>query len=203
MARPKRFELLTPQIRSLGQSFEKTAVFCKPDTHRPTEDQGVMGYFANRPGATEASTSLAIAARDVVFAPSPSPDDGSISERVKKFLVTRQPLSSLCMATAPFVQPDGTTTIVYAIYGRHSKDGSNPKSTEDQVAECRADLLARGIEVPDDRVYMDPNIPGRYFNKREALQRMRVHAACIVAVGLVDLCLQHRPHVPRLDTDHR
>src|ERR1700676_4499580 len=28
------------------------------------------------------------------------------------------------------------------------------------------------------------------------------HAACIVAVGLVDLRLQHRPHVPRLDTDH-
>jgi hypothetical protein len=27
--------------------------------------------------------------------------------------------------------------------------------------------------------------------------------ACIVAVGLVDLRLQHRPHVPRLDTDHR
>ena len=28
-------------------------------------------------------------------------------------------------------------------------------------------------------------------------------AARIVAVRLVDLCLQHRPHVPRLDTDHR
>src|SRR6476661_1092838 len=28
------------------------------------------------------------------------------------------------------------------------------------------------------------------------------HAARIVAVGLVDLRLQHRPHVPRLDTDH-
>src|SRR5580692_5922177 len=28
------------------------------------------------------------------------------------------------------------------------------------------------------------------------------HAACIVAVGLVNLRLQHRPHVPRLDTDH-
>src|SRR5262245_38438330 len=28
-------------------------------------------------------------------------------------------------------------------------------------------------------------------------------AARIVAVGLVDLRLQHRPHVPRLDTDHR
>jgi hypothetical protein len=29
------------------------------------------------------------------------------------------------------------------------------------------------------------------------------HAARIVAVGLVDLRLQHRPHVPRLDTDRR
>src|SRR5664280_2329056 len=29
------------------------------------------------------------------------------------------------------------------------------------------------------------------------------HATCIVAVGLVDLGLQHRPHVPRLDTNHR
>jgi len=29
------------------------------------------------------------------------------------------------------------------------------------------------------------------------------HAARIVAVGLVDLRLQQRPHVPRLDTDHR
>jgi hypothetical protein len=29
------------------------------------------------------------------------------------------------------------------------------------------------------------------------------HAARIVAVGLFDLRLQHRPHVPRLDTDHR
>src|SRR5258705_12207034 len=29
------------------------------------------------------------------------------------------------------------------------------------------------------------------------------HAARVVAVGLVDLRLQHRPHVPRLDTDHR
>ena len=29
------------------------------------------------------------------------------------------------------------------------------------------------------------------------------HAACIVAVGLVDFCLQYRPHVSRLDTDHR
>src|SRR5471032_1635257 len=29
------------------------------------------------------------------------------------------------------------------------------------------------------------------------------HATGIVAVGLVDLRLQHRPHVPRLDTDHR
>ena len=28
-------------------------------------------------------------------------------------------------------------------------------------------------------------------------------AAGIVAVGLVDLGLQYRPHVPRLDTDHR
>ncbi len=28
-------------------------------------------------------------------------------------------------------------------------------------------------------------------------------AACVVAVRLVDLCLQHRLHVPRLDTDHR
>ena len=27
--------------------------------------------------------------------------------------------------------------------------------------------------------------------------------AGIVAIGLVDLCLQHRPHVPGLDTDHR
>src|SRR5680860_932156 len=29
------------------------------------------------------------------------------------------------------------------------------------------------------------------------------YAARIVAVRLVDLRLQHRPHVPRLDTDHR
>src|SRR5476651_1403247 len=29
------------------------------------------------------------------------------------------------------------------------------------------------------------------------------HATRIVAVGLVDLRLQHRPHMPRLDTDHR
>src|SRR5512143_587202 len=29
------------------------------------------------------------------------------------------------------------------------------------------------------------------------------HAARIVAVGLVDLRLQYRSHVPRLDTDHR
>ena len=29
------------------------------------------------------------------------------------------------------------------------------------------------------------------------------HAARIIAIGLVDLRLQHRPHVPRLDTDHR
>src|SRR6202140_5972952 len=29
------------------------------------------------------------------------------------------------------------------------------------------------------------------------------HATRIVAVRLVDLCLQHRPHVPRLNTDHR
>jgi hypothetical protein len=27
-------------------------------------------------------------------------------------------------------------------------------------------------------------------------------AACVIAVGLVDLRLQHRLHVPRLDTDH-
>jgi hypothetical protein len=26
---------------------------------------------------------------------------------------------------------------------------------------------------------------------------------CVVAVRLVDLCLQHRPHVPRLNADHR
>ena len=35
-----------------------------------------------------------------------------------------------------------------------------------------------------------------------ALHHLR-HAARIVAVGLVDLRLQHRPHVPRLDTDYR
>src|SRR5262245_11177660 len=29
------------------------------------------------------------------------------------------------------------------------------------------------------------------------------HAACIVTVGLVDLCLQHGPHVPRLNANHR
>src|SRR5439155_2544377 len=29
------------------------------------------------------------------------------------------------------------------------------------------------------------------------------YAARIVAVRLVDLCLQHRPYVPRLNTDHR
>ena len=29
------------------------------------------------------------------------------------------------------------------------------------------------------------------------------HPACVVAVRLVDLRLQHRPHMPRLDTDRR
>jgi hypothetical protein len=29
------------------------------------------------------------------------------------------------------------------------------------------------------------------------------NAARVVAIGLVDLRLQHRPHLPRLDTDHR
>ena len=29
------------------------------------------------------------------------------------------------------------------------------------------------------------------------------HAARVITVSFVDLCLQHRPHVPRLDTDHR
>ena len=29
------------------------------------------------------------------------------------------------------------------------------------------------------------------------------NAAGIIAIGLVDLCLQHRPHVPRLNTDYR
>src|SRR5215831_8856187 len=29
------------------------------------------------------------------------------------------------------------------------------------------------------------------------------YAACIIAVGLVDLCLQHGPHVPRLNANHR
>ena len=29
------------------------------------------------------------------------------------------------------------------------------------------------------------------------------HATSVIAVRLVDLRLQHRPHVPRLDTDHR
>jgi hypothetical protein len=29
------------------------------------------------------------------------------------------------------------------------------------------------------------------------------HTARIVTVGLIDLRLQHRPHVPRLDTDRR
>src|SRR5450631_4149309 len=29
------------------------------------------------------------------------------------------------------------------------------------------------------------------------------HTACVVAIRLVDLRLQHRSHVPRLDTDHR
>src|SRR5512139_2226605 len=29
------------------------------------------------------------------------------------------------------------------------------------------------------------------------------HAAGIVTVGLVDLCLQHRSHMSRLNTDHR
>src|ERR1700745_1807288 len=29
------------------------------------------------------------------------------------------------------------------------------------------------------------------------------HAASVITVGLVDLRLQYRPHVPRLDTDHR
>jgi len=48
-----------------------------------------------------------------------------------------------------------------------------------------------------------------------AAQRLHMHraikprphhlrdAARVVAVGLVDLRLQHRPHVPRLNTDHR
>src|SRR5207342_3664149 len=29
------------------------------------------------------------------------------------------------------------------------------------------------------------------------------YAACVIAVGLVDLCLQHGPHVPRLNANHR
>src|SRR5262245_21052658 len=29
------------------------------------------------------------------------------------------------------------------------------------------------------------------------------YAACIIAICLVDLCLQHRPHVPRLNANHR
>jgi putative ABC transport system substrate-binding protein len=29
------------------------------------------------------------------------------------------------------------------------------------------------------------------------------YAACVIAVCLIDLCLQRRPHVPRLNADHR
>src|SRR6266513_6382753 len=29
------------------------------------------------------------------------------------------------------------------------------------------------------------------------------YATRVIAIRLVDLCLQHRPHVPRLNTDHR
>src|SRR5215472_3231350 len=29
------------------------------------------------------------------------------------------------------------------------------------------------------------------------------YAACIIAICLVDLCLQHRPHMPRLNANHR
>src|SRR5215467_4603316 len=29
------------------------------------------------------------------------------------------------------------------------------------------------------------------------------HTTCVIAICLIDLCLQHGPHVPRLNTNHR
>ena len=46
-------------------------------------------------------------------------------------------------------------------------------------------------------------LPLAMCSKRPARMVENLPPICVVAVRLVDLCLQHRPHVPRLNADHR
>ena len=72
--------------------------------------------------------------------------------------------------------------------------------SQDEIAVCDPmddDVGARGAGLDLEGYRID----ARHIGTRSSFDEG--HTAGIVAVGLVDLRLQYRPHVPRLDTDHR
>jgi DNA invertase Pin-like site-specific DNA recombinase len=145
-----------------------------------------MGYFANyydTPAAATGSTesihpNTKAVANSAISAPAVSPD----IDDIELYLNTQKTLDQTRRALdrdspaypRSITQSDRhkQTEERYAIYARVSSKLSNQKSPDDQVAECRAVIYERGTEVPDDRVYIDRNWPGRYFKKRPELQRL-------------------------------
>jgi DNA invertase Pin-like site-specific DNA recombinase len=145
-----------------------------------------MGYFANRQDTEMASAGSAesvhanakAVTNSTIYAPAVSPD----IDDIELYLNTQRTLDQTRRALdrdspaypRPITKSDRhkQTEDRYAIYARISSKRSNQKSPDDQVAECRAVIHERGTEVPDDRVYIDRNWPGRYFKKRPELQRL-------------------------------
>lgn len=60
-----------------------------------------------------------------------------------------------------------------AIYARYSSNKQNPKSTEDQINECKEFIAQKFPEPFELTIYRDDAIPGKYEHRRAALLEMK------------------------------
>ena len=87
---------------------------------------------------------------------------------------------------------------------------ANHSDLEAEVAQSTSQIVLDGDGLRLQKLAM-----GQQHSQFLTAERLHMHrtvqshpdhlsdAARVIAVGLVDLRLQHRLHVPRLDTDHR
>ena len=75
-----------------------------------------------------------------------------------------------------------------AIYARYSDESQNPRSTDDQISQCRQLIEQRGWELQEQHVYSDDAVSGIYLH-RSAYSALKAAAragafACIIVDDL-------------------
>jgi aryl-alcohol dehydrogenase-like predicted oxidoreductase len=100
-----------------------------------------------------------------------------------------------------------TDTFTKEHVARLAADDWRRRSPEFQEPNLMRNLALRDALRPIAKRHRTPVTPGQAIVHMHRAIKSRPHhlrdTACIVAVRLVDLRLQHSPHVPRLNTDHR